>query len=334
MQAAAVLVLAALLGCGSPRSPQPSAETAPPETPAEDVAREPVASIPLGAVVLHARDAAEAAELLGQRDEFVAALSAFDRQARLGSTAAVDEAAFLAHVRAQTLEWSEDDLAALRAAAAELAAALEREKIALPITGAVNVVRTTGKEEIPGAAYTRGLTVVFPTGSEPSAGLLAHELFHVMTRNDPALRDRLYAAVGFHPNPRVELGGELAALRITNPDAPRIDHAIEVTVDGAARKATPVIYAARPYDGGTVFDYLKLELALLDGGGALPNPPELRGFDTVTGFFEQIGRNTSYIIHPEELLAENFRLLVSGGDPGTIKSPEILERVRAALLAR
>jgi hypothetical protein len=202
----------------------------------------------------------------------------------------------------------------------------------LPIGGAVNLVRTTGKEEIPGAAYTRGLTVVFPEGSNVSAGLLAHELFHVMTRNDAALRDRLYAAIGFRPVARVELGGELAALRITNPDAPRVDHAIEVMVDGTARRATPVIYASRPYDGGTVFDYLQVKLALLDDRGALTDPVELRDFGAVDGFFERVGRNTSYIIHPEEILAENFRLLATAS--ADVKNPDILERVRGALRAK
>jgi hypothetical protein len=29
----------------------------------------------------------------------------------------------------------------------------------------------------------------------------------------------------------------------------------------------------------------------------------------VSGFFEQIGRNTNYIVHPDEILADNLRLL-------------------------
>ncbi len=32
----------------------------------------------------------------------------------------------------------------------------------------------------------------------------------------------------------------------------------------------------------------------------------------VTGFFEQVGQNTTYLIHPEEILADNFVLLVTG----------------------
>ncbi|HUH03936.1 MAG TPA: hypothetical protein VML75_18195 [Kofleriaceae bacterium] len=331
MRIVAVVVLAAVLGCGRSQGTQAVPEAAPAEVVAI-AGPEPVAVVRLGEVELRLYGAAAAAAFLGQRDEFVAAMSGFDRQARVGSREPVDEAAFLAHVKAQTLEWGAAEIEAVRAAAAELGVALERQGIALPIRGAVNLVRTTGKEEIPGAAYTRGLTVVFPEGSNVSAGLLAHELFHVMTRNDAALRDRLYAAIGFRPNARVELGGELAALRITNPDAPRVDHAIEVRVDGSPRKATPVIYASRAYDGGTVFDYLQVKLALLDDRGTLTDPVDLRDFGAVEGFFEQVGRNTSYIIHPEEILAENFRLLATAS--AEVKTPEILEGVRGALRAR
>ena len=34
------------------------------------------------------------------------------------------------------------------------------------------------------------------------------------------------------------------------------------------------------------------------------------------GFFEQVGRNTGYIIHPDEILAENFvKLAIGISDP-------------------
>jgi hypothetical protein len=42
-----------------------------------------------------------------------------------------------------------------------------------------------------------------------------------------------------------------------------------------------------------------------------------------------VGRNTDYIIHPEEILAENFALLVLGA--GNVPSPEVLTRMREAL---
>jgi hypothetical protein len=48
----------------------------------------------------------------------------------------------------------------------------------------------------------------------------------------------------------------------------------------------------------------------------------------VSGFFEQIGRNTRYIVHPEEIMADNFSLMLFGG---TLSNPEIVEALRALL---
>ena len=34
--------------------------------------------------------------------------------------------------------------------------------------------------------------------------------------------------------------------------------------------------------------------------------PTIYSMNDITGFFEQIGRNTQYILHPEEIMADNF----------------------------
>jgi hypothetical protein len=49
----------------------------------------------------------------------------------------------------------------------------------------------------------------------------------------------------------------------------------------------------------------------------------------VSGFYEQVGRNTQYIIHPEEILADNFAMLVMGDQ--NVPSPEILKKLQDVL---
>jgi hypothetical protein len=51
--------------------------------------------------------------------------------------------------------------------------------------------------------------------------------------------------------------------------------------------------------------------------------------EEVSRFFEQVGRNTNYVIHPEEILADNFALLVL--DEHNVPSPEILEKTQRIL---
>ena len=57
--------------------------------------------------------------------------------------------------------------------------------------------------------------------------------------------------------------------------------------------------------------------------------PVLASPEEVSGFFEQVGRNTKYVIHPEEILADNFALLIL--DEHNVPSPEILQKMRLIL---
>ena len=52
----------------------------------------------------------------------------------------------------------------------------------------------------------------------------------------------------------------------------------------------------------------------------------------MSGFFDQVGTNSQYIIHPEEILADNFALLVTGD--GKIRLPEVLSRMTDIFLGR
>jgi hypothetical protein len=60
--------------------------------------------------------------------------------------------------------------------------------------------------------------------------------------------------------------------------------------------------------------------------------PVLVGVGQLSRFYEQVGRNTRYILHPEEILADNFALLVL--DERKVPSPEILDKMQAVLTKR
>jgi hypothetical protein len=267
---------------------------------------------------------------LTRRDDYIARLSPFDRSAKMKTDRAVDEATHLAFVGSHVRDW---DTSPHRERVIAAAARVERRlaELGVPVPDAV-IVRTSGEEE-GGAAYTRGKAIVLPDTmlAEPKvdlARLVAHEAFHVMTRRDAALRDRLYRLIGFEPCPEPVLPAELAARTLANPDAPRNAHHIKVAYRGQPVWAVPMIYSSEPkFDparGGTFFDYLQFRLALRD-------PFRLVKLEEVTGFFEQVGRNTGYIIHPEEILADNFALLVVG--KAGLPSPELPARVLEALKA-
>jgi hypothetical protein len=58
--------------------------------------------------------------------------------------------------------------------------------------------------------------------------------------------------------------------------------------------------------------------------------PRLVDVRKVSGFMEQVGKNTRYIIHPEEILADNFVLLIL--EERNVPSPDIINKIRMVLI--
>jgi hypothetical protein len=296
-----------------------------------------------GTVVRFA-DVAEGVAALTRRDDYIQRLSPFDRQVRPRTDRDISEAEFLAFLREHVAPWTEPEIQKVAPLVEELAKKVDAWK--LPLPSVVLLVKTTGREE-GGAAYCRGPAIILPENmvngpaSSRLRNILPHELFHVVSNQNPSLRDALYAAIGFKPCDEVALPGELAARKITNPDAPVNDHFISVVHNGQPIDLVPVLFSKAPrYDagrGGNLFAYLTFKLMQVAGEGAAKVPVLENGqpvlFDPaeIAGFHEQIGRNTRYIIHPEEVLADNFVFLVEGRID--LPTPRVVEEMGKILQA-
>lgn len=287
----------------------------------------------------------EGAAILGAEDEFIRRTSPFDRQARLRADRPVSREEHRAFAARCVLPWSPEERGRVVEAVGGLGDRLAALEVPLPAR--VVLVKTSGAEE-GGAAYTRGTAVMLPAavvnaGRERLGRLVCHELCHVASRHAPVLRERLYAAIGFRPCGDVVLPGDLEPRRITNPDAPLFDHAIRVRCDGVERDMVPVLYSrvatydaagSKPFFDTMEFRLMAVEVA--EGRPAVPlvaddGRPVLRSPDDVGGFFEQTGRNTSYLIHPEEIVADNVVLLVSGAGKKPPASPAVLGGIERVL---
>ena len=216
------------------------------------------------------------------------------------------------------------------------------EGYALPFPRTVLLIKTTGREE-GDAAYCRENAIVLPASdvARPRGlkRLLTHELFHILSSHSPPLRDRLYAIVGFRRCPAVPLPDSLRDRAITNPDAPGREHYIRVEADGQPVDAVPILFSqALRYDpqrGGTFFRYLQFRLMVVAPDGQNWKPqltdgePILLDPRTLDSYHRQIGANTQYIIHPEEILADNFVHLVL--NTTNLKTPRIVDDMRKLL---
>lgn len=281
----------------------------------------------------------QAGALLGAGDDFSRRTGPLERSLRLAAAGEIDEAGLLRFCAGCALEWAPEEVALVAAALEALRPRLAGLDLPLPET--VWLVRSDGREE-GNSAYTRANAIVLPpdklvyTPGE-MASLLAHELFHVLSRFNPALRDALYALIGFLPCGELILPPPFDRRRLTNPDACRLQHAISVRRGAQTYRAMLVHLLREPLDLSRPF-YRQMELGLLaiDPGDRRSGPRlDANGnllwleLAAVSGFYEQVGRNTDYLHHPEEILAVNFTHLVNA-TPG-LPSPRIPAGIRAIL---
>ncbi|GIU20718.1 MULTISPECIES: hypothetical protein [unclassified Shewanella] len=283
----------------------------------------------------------DAAKVLTQEDDFVRGISQFDMASRMKREDSPSKVDYLAFIASQTLDWSQQDRDAVTQAFKQLQPKLTALKVTLPQP--IQFIKTTGLEE-GGAAYTRGQAIILQQkqidNQQRLPGLIAHELLHVFSRFNPEVKQQLYHAIGFYPVGEIPFPTSLTQQKITNPDAPINDFAIRVMHDGKMVWAVPILYSEEQgyslEKGGEFFDYLEFMFVIV-GSDERPNiaayDPDNAQIVKVSefkGFFKQIGRNTNYIIHPEEIIAENFSLLMTG--EVELKSPQLLHKVEQVFL--
>ncbi len=280
---------------------------------------------------------------LSSKDTFLTRMSPFDRAARIKTDHEVSESQFIEFTASSALDWEKHEKSLVETAFKKIQTAIAH--LSLPLPEKIFVIKTSGKEE-GGAAYTRENAVILPRGILASSEMeiqkiLAHELFHISSRTYPKLARLLYKTIGFHYCGEIEFPADLALRKITNPDAPKNDYYIQLKLGAEKVFAVPVLFSRTArYDitlGGEFFKYLQLAFLLIEQPVDTNTPrvlydasaPRLVRLQEVTGFFEQVGQNTDYIIHPEEILADNFALLVLGEED--VRSPEVLTRMKSVL---
>jgi hypothetical protein len=176
--------------------------------------------------------------------------------------------------------------------------------------------------------------------SSSLTAILTHELFHEYLRHNPYLKPSLYGVLGFKQCNDIQLPQWILDRKITSPNPWPNNFYIWIQHDGQRLPCLPVFYSkSTEYTEGVLFDYLVSKLLILEEtrngflAKCLPSgEPEMLDYNKdTTDFFEQVGHNTKYIIHPEEILADNFSMLVlSLNGP----SPQIINRLHQAINMR
>lgn len=280
-------------------------------------------------------DQTEAAAILKTKDDFINSLSRFDRMSILKTDQLLPIDEFCNRIASEALAWDPGEIVKITNIIDSIKGKLQPLKLDLPER--IFLIKTTGNEE-GHAAYTRGQSIFLPQkyvdyDSNRLEQTLIHELFHVYSRANREKRDQLYRIIGFSRCPPLQYPNELRDLKITNPDTTD-DHYITVRHQGKTIPVIPVLYANRPYDAAGGLDFfaymsfglLAVKISKNDCTALFRNGTLFRNGITLIppnpSYLEQIGQNTNYIINPEEILADNFVLLVN--QEQKVKSPFVI----------
>lgn len=274
----------------------------------------------------------EAARIMGTSDEYSQALSKFDIASRTYNPANTQEQQYLAFAASQAQEWDENEIAVLKIKIRQVKEKMESLGLKLNFPSEIKLVKSTLDEEGSVISYTRTNYIVMK--GDVTEDFIIHELFHILTRYNPEKRDELYKTVNFNKSNRIAYPEAIKDHIVTNPDAPFLEHTIKLTIDGEEKEAVFILYTGKDYESGSFFTQMQQKLMLVEGGAnnkaavLVNNAPILLDFSAASDLKEKIGTNTSYTLHPEEILADHFITLVK---PNPASDPAFIDAMKAVL---
>ena len=280
-------------------------------------------------------------KMLLTEDLFTDSWSQFDIDSRLQQRNSSKKQLF-DFISQQVLEWHKDEEAKVLLIIDEIDEAIKVQKFNFTLPNDIYFIKTTTLEEGGANGYTRQNYIVINKeiliGPENALKqLILHELFHIISRNDADFRKDMYKIIGFEITNSINYPSSIKDSRITNPDAPQTDSYITVRKDGKPIDCMMVLYSDQSYNGGVFFKYLNVGFMELTGKDKKEpliknGKPVIYSMNDITGFFEQIGRNTQYILHPEEIMADNFVFAMN--DRKKQPSQKIIDAIQKRLKKR
>lgn len=282
----------------------------------------------------------QAQSYITENDHYVQGLSQFDIDSRLGKKGGTLEE-LKALQKQECREWTQAQKDTVLKSFALLDKYINEGGYNIPVPKEVVMVLTTMHEEGDAGAYTRDNKIYIGessfgprTTAERLVSLMAHELFHVLTRNDLEFKYRMYKTIGFtRLQNEIEFPEDLLQRRISNPDVSCYDSYAVLKVNDKIEVCTMINTTSGDYEGGSFFRYLKVGLIPLDYElkPVMENGKTVvYDLDNASDFYDKVGKNTGYVINPEECLADNFAIAVCGSSR-PVPTPDLTERIRTVL---
>ena len=279
-------------------------------------------------------DKETAIKILTANDEYLSNMKPIEIALQIGSPTADKTIDYLkAHYAANVIEWPEAEKALMKALLVTHKKKLKKIAHLLPDT--VYFIKVTDAVES-GIPHTRGNAFVSPTRrTSLSTKLFFHQIFHILSRNHRIKRASLYNIIGFRPC-YFQPTEEIEKYTILNPEAPFTEFFLPVEIEDRDTYVMSYLHTTydgfdpkveRGFDGHITGDLLEVTA---ENGICKPvikedGSPSIYKHEDVPDFYEKVGYNTKFDIHPEEIIADNFAFLMMGTKD--LVNPEILEEI-------
>lgn len=288
------------------------------------------------AIDYHFADKEEAVSCYLSNEDYLNGLSTYDIQYRIqdknGTAEEVKEFG-----ASQMEEFTEEEKASIQKLFEEMQADLKNNGYTLPDLQEITLIKSTQEEECGSGAYTHGTQIYlgqivtdYICSDDESNRLLGksllwHELFHCLTRSDPDFRKDMYNIIHFTvQDQEYEIPPSVYEKFLSNPDVEHHNAYASFKINGENVDCFAALIATKPFEkeGDSFFNCFSTALVPTDGSDIFYMPEDAENF------WEIFGRNTDYVIDPEECMADNFSFAMTYGSDGiNYGSPEIIKAI-------
>ena len=269
---------------------------------------------------------------------YVKQFSIYDIQSKTNSEDSKNRLNYIEYSKKQILEWSEKEKKLIYIYYNKFINRLIELNIIdkwLKLPN-INIIKSTMKHEGNAEGYTIENNIVI---KNIGYDLLVHELFHVFSRHNPKLAEKMYKIFKIWVADEIIYPKKIKNLLISNPDTPKIVFTT-IMFQGKETLVSPIIHSDKKYDGKSksFFDDMQVSLLFVDlriydeklilihkdmnqyniNNSILP-------IENVKEYTNKLGNNTDYNIHPEEVSAKHFEFLINGSWK-TKPNPELITK--------
>ena len=302
-----------------------------------------------GEPALHYRFASkdEGVSLLLANQEYYNGFSQNDLDFRMQENdSTMDE--YLAFAREQVLDFTDEEKALIDEYFASMNETLQDNAYTLPAIDEIVLIKTTLKEEYGADAYTHGTQIFISAGLLDDAisgdeeakeealnyldTIFWHELFHCLTRCNPEFRAKMYALIHFTiADEDFPLPPSVFEYHTSNPDVEHHDAYASFHINGQDIDCFVDSVTIKHFErtGESFLDFADTALIPVDGTDIYYTREQ------ADNFYKVFGKNTAYVLDPEECMADNFSYALQygmdGPDGNGYSTPEIIKGIISIL---